>query len=357
MTSGKKNRQQERKSRMALNLLFTGVVLCFFVITMVIVTAAIIILVQQDILTIGSAKPDATHFLLYIAITSILLGGVLSYLVSKIPLRPVNQVINAMNRLASGDFKTRLHFGKLLSRHPTMQELKGSFNKMAEELENTEVLRTDFVNNFSHEFKTPIVSIAGFASLLKRGNLTEEQKLEYMDVIEEESMRLSAMATNVLNLSKVENQTILRDVTAFNLSEQIRSCVLLLENKWSKRNLDLNLDFEEYTIHGNEELLKQVWINLIDNAIKFSPEYGEINISISKKENHLLIAVGNAGSPIPTEKQQRIFQKFYQTDESHATEGNGIGLAIVKKVVELHKGQIQVASNENRTVFTVSLPA
>ncbi len=357
MTFGKRKSRQDRQKRLALNLLFTAVIFCYFVLTMLIVAAVAFILVRQGILTIGPARPDTGRLLLYIAVTSILLGGILSWVVGAIPLRPVNQVISAMNRLADGEFRTRLEFGKWLSRHPTMRELKESFNKMADELENTEVLRSDFINNFSHEFKTPIVSIAGFASLLKRGNLTEDQKREYVDVIEEESLRLSAMATNVLNLSRVENQTILRDVTEFDLSEQIRSCVLLLESKWTKKNLDMILDFEEYTVKGSEELLKEAWINLIDNAVKFSPEYGEVRIGIGQREGLLSVAVSNAGSMIPQDKEQRIFQKFYQADESHATEGNGIGLAIVKKVVELHKGQILVDSEENKTTFTVLLPA
>lgn len=153
---------------------------------------------------------------------------------------------------------------------------------MAEELENTQMLRSDFINNFSHEFKTPIVSIAGFAKLLRRGNLTDAQKEEYLAIIEEESLRLAAMATNVMNLTKVENQTILTDLTTFNLSEQIRACVLLLEEKWSRKELDLDLEFPEYTIRANEELLKQVWINLLDNAIKYSPNYGEIGVRIPR---------------------------------------------------------------------------
>ncbi len=357
MIRTKKTSRRDRAGRRALNLLFTAVILCCFLITMLIVAVAGYLMVQHGVLIAGPAKPDALRLLLYIALTSILLGAILSFIISRVPLRPVNQVITAMNRLASGDMKTRLEFGKWLSKHPTMRELKESFNKMADELEKTEVLRSDFINNFSHEFKTPIVSIAGFAALLKRGNLTEDQKLEYIDVIEEESLRLSAMATNVLNLTKVENQNILRDVSEFNLSEQIRSCVLLLESKWTKKSLDLELDFEEYTVKGNEELLRQAWINLIDNAVKFSPEYGEIRIGIVQEDSFLRVSVANTGSMIPSDRQQRIFQKFYQADESHATEGNGIGLAIVKKVADLHGGQVWVDSGEDKTVFTVFLPA
>ena len=227
---------------------------------------------------------------------------------------------------------------------------------MASELKNTEMLRGDFVNNFSHEFKTPIVSIAGFAKLLRRGDLTEEQKEEYLAVIEEESLRLSDMATNVLNLTRVENQTILTDIVKFNLSEQIRSSILLLADKWEKKQLDFKVDFGEYRISANEELLKQVWINLLDNAIKFSPVGGVIEVNIKNRPDSLSVDIINSGEEIPAESISRIFQKFYQADSSHSGEGNGVGLAIVKKVVELHNGTVSAQSENNLTMFTVTLP-
>lgn len=180
--------------------------------------------------------------------------------------------------------------------------------------------------------------------------------MEYLDIIEEESMRLSYMATNVLNLTKVENQSILSDVSAYNLSEQIRSCVLLLESKWEKKDLVFCLEFEEHTITANEELLKQVWINLIDNAVKFSPEKGRIKIQIGEEDASLKVSVSNTGSEIPAEKREKIFSKFYQAEESHAAEGNGIGLAIVKHIVHLHKGSVTAASGTGVTTFTVLLP-
>lgn len=349
--------EQVRKKRFTLNLLFTLLIFLQLVLTMGLVIGVIALLIQWDVLSFGTTKPETNHLLLYIAVTSVILGSLLSSIVSRQPLKPVNEVINAMNRLASGDFKTRLHFGSWFSRFSVADELSQSFNIMAEELENTELLRSDFVNNFSHEFKTPIVSIAGFASLLRRGNLPEEQQKEYLEAIEEESMRLSALATNVLNLSRIENQTILGQKSRFNLSEQIRSCILLLERRWSAKHLDLSLDFDEYEIEADPELLKEVWINLLDNAVKFTPEYGLIRVTIQPGAEGIRVAVTNTGSTIPPEKRDRIFQKFYQADESHATQGNGVGLAIVKKVVELHHGQVNVSCDENSTTFTVVLPA
>lgn len=169
-------------------------------------------------------------------------------------------------------------------------------------------------------------------------------------------MRLSYMATNVLSLTKVENQTILSDVSDYNLSEQIRSCILLLENKWSKKDIELQLEFGEHTISANEELLKQVWINLLDNAVKFTPDGHTIQVRISELENSITVVVMNTGSEIPKECQAKIFNKFYQADESHSSQGNGIGLAIVKRITELHGGKVSVTSENEVTAFTVELP-
>ena len=294
--------------------------------------------------------------ILFMSLNSLVIGAVMSFLLSRIPLKPVNELINKMNRLAAGDFKTRLKYGGTISTHPAIKELTASFNTMAEELENTEMLRSDFINAFSHEFKTPIVSITGLANLIECGDLTEEQRAQYARAIREESMRLSSMANNILNLTKVENQTILTDVSRFNLSEQVRSAVLLLEEKWVSKKIDLQLDFDEFMIEANEEMLKQVWINLIDNAIKFVPQCGTVELEVIDKEDNLCVKVSNMGSEIPQNKLDKIFNKFYQADESHAMQGNGIGLAIVKKIVDLHRGTIGVKSENGITTFAVTLP-
>ena len=296
------------------------------------------------------------QIVLFMSVISLVIGAVIAFFGSRIPLKPINELINKTNRLAAGDFKTRLKFGNALSSHPTVKELTTSFNTMAEELENTEMLRNDFINSFSHEFKTPIVSITGLANLIESGNLTDEERIKYARAIREESLRLSSMASNVLNLTKVENQMILTDLSKFNLSEQIRSAVLLLEEKWSAKCVDLQINFDEYFIEANEELLKQVWINLVDNAVKFVPHSGTVELDISESGSSLLVKISNTGADIPADKIGKIFNKFYQTDESHATQGNGIGLAIVKRVVELHNGRIGVVSENGVTTFSVTLP-
>ena len=345
------------KHRWSLTLLYST---AFFLIQLaaVLITAALsFLLTKLGVLdNLGIPRNSGFAMLIVMLLISVLVGSVVAIGTVKIPLRPFNRLINNIDRLAAGDFTARMHYGKVMGDNPVFQELSESFNAMAEELENTQMLRSDFINNFSHEFKTPIVSIAGFAKLLRRGNLTDAQKEEYLAIIEEESLRLAAMATNVMNLTKVENQTILTDLTTFNLSEQIRACVLLLEEKWSRKELDLDLEFPEYTICANEELLKQVWINLLDNAIKFSDPNGTVSVDISDGSECLSISVSNHGKDIPKDRIAHIFNKFYQADESHSSEGNGIGLAVVKKVCELHGGAVSAKSESGTTTFTVVLP-
>lgn len=350
-------KKEKGRMRLALTLLYAFVIFLTLVITVVLAAVLVSVLAHFGIVAnSGDRLSDSTTIIWIMAVICIILGAVIALVSSEISLIPHKRMIAELRKLAQGDFKTRLVFGFPINKHITFMKLAESFNILAEELENTEMLRSDFVNNFSHEFKTPIVSIAGFAKLLKRGNLTEEQRMEYIDIIEEESLRLSYMATNVLNLTKVENQTILTDVSSYNLSEQIRGCVLLLEHQWNRKNLEFHLEFDEYMIEANEELIKQVWINLIDNAIKFSQDYGVIQMKIKESDGYYQISVANAGKEIPTELQEKIFRRFYQADESHSSEGNGVGLAIVKRIAELHKGNVSVFSEHGITRFTVELP-
>lgn len=349
--------RKEHKQRLGLVLLIAAMVFAVQLVALLIAVGIVNLLMHTGVIREFSAESiTAGDSLLLMTPISIVMGMLISAFSGKVFLQPINRLINQMNRLAAGDFKARIHFGRPIAAHPAFQEIEKSFNTAAQELEQTEMLRSDFINNFSHEFKTPIVSIAGFAKLLRRGNLTPEQQQEYLAIIEEESLRLSYMATSVLDLTKIENQTILTNVSHFNVSEQVRSAILLLEEKWSKKNLDFNLRIGEFDICANEELLKHVWINLLDNAIKFSEEYGCVDILVEEKEEQINVAISNTGKPIPQESVKRIFNKFYQADESHSTQGNGIGLAIVKKVVELHHGTVTVQSNDMLTTFTVEMP-
>ena len=347
---------KERTTRMSLTIMLSFFVFGILLSAIALTALGLWLLAIENVIVDVEGELQLGLVILFMSLISLIIGGVIAFFSSHIPLKPVNDAINKMNRLAAGDFKTRLEFKGGISSHPAIKEFADSFNTMAKELENTELLRNDFINNFSHEFKTPIVSITGFANLLEEGNLTEEQRVQYTRAIREESMRLSSMASNVLSLTKVENQTILTDLSSFNLSEQVRSAVLLLEEKWAKKNIDLRIDFDEYMIEANEELLRQVWINLIDNAVKFASHSGTLELAITESEKNLSVKISNTGSEIPIEKQEKIFNKFYQADESHSTKGNGIGLAIVKRIVDLHKGNVAVKSESSVTAFTVTLP-
>lgn len=347
---------KHEQKRLSLTLLFAGLTFCILLVSIAIAAVVSYGLTRLHLFPLRSdGNPDLLVSLLFMSFISLIVGTLIAMVVIRIPLQPINWLISQMNRLASGDFKARLHFDKPASSIPAFREIENSFNKMAEELDNTEMLRSDFINNFSHEFKTPIVSITGFAKLLQKGNLEEPQKQEYISAIVEESMRLSYMASNVLNLTKVENQSILTNCTEFNLSEQIRSAVLLLENGWSKKHLELDIDLPEVNITASEELLKQVWINLLHNAVKFSPDYGPLQVKIRELPGSVAVSIANSGS-ICEEDQKRIWNKFYQADKSHSTEGNGIGLAIVKRIAELHNGTAEVVSENGAVIFTVTLP-
>lgn len=347
---------KEEKNRFSLTILLAVVVFLVLLAALGLAGLVVYLLVKFGLFAGNIDEMSLGSIVLLMCLCSLIIGGVIAVFFSKIPLRPVNKFINGLNSLAAGNYDTRIEYGAPIGDHPAFREITVSFNKLAEALENTEVLRSDFINNLSHEFKTPIVSIAGFAKLLKKENLTEEQRRIYLDAIEEESNRLSYMASNVLNMTKIANQTILTDVSVFNLSEQIRSCVLLLAGKWEKKDLELQLEFDEFDVEANEELLRHVWINLMDNAVKFTPPGGSVALDVVRGGGFLTVTVSNTGSEIPPDKIHRIFDKFYQGDESHATEGNGIGLAVVKSVVDLHGGNVSAQSKDAVTTFTVTLP-
>ena len=301
----------------------------------------------------GIIPPHPTKTAFYaFSLVSIIIGTFISMIFSRYPLSPLREIIAATDRLAEGDFNARIN----LKGPEELQNLNASFNHMAKELGSLEMLRMDFVNNFSHEFKTPIVSIRGFAKILKHDDLSKEERNEYLNIIINESERLAELSTNILNLSKIENQTIVTDKALYNGSEQIRRIIALLQNRWMEKNIEICFDCDEIEFYGNIELLNQVWTNLIDNAIKFSPENSSVHIDIIKKSNNIAVTVINQGTGISAETIARIFDKFYQGDTSHSTKGNGIGLTLVKKIIELHEGSIIVTSNDMGTTFEVMIP-
>lgn len=347
----RKEKAAERKFRYSLMLIFVGVILLFILVGSLLLITSLLITSA-----VGVEVSGGLGFIVFCIIEVLLLSIVLAFSTSRLFLKPINIFVNAMNALALGDFSRRINPPKPWGNIPVIKEICESFNRTAEELSHTEMLREDFVNNFSHEFKTPIVSILGFAKLLKNQNLDDKDRDDYLSIIIEESERLTALATNTLKLTKIENQEILSGKENYNLTEQIRGCIILLLDKFTLKNIEFNLTDEEIYVFGNAELLKEVWLNLLDNALKFTPNGGRVSIKINKEERVLTVSIANSGEKIPEEKKDLIFRKFYQLDTSHSTKGNGIGLALVKKIVDLHNGKIILSYKDEMNVFSVILP-
>ena len=290
-----------------------------------------------------------------VLLISILSGAAIAVGLSKIFVSPMMKLGDAMRKVAGGDFTVRLD---CTSKIRGVREVYGSFNTMVKELGNTETLQTDFVSNVSHEFKTPINAIEGYASLLQDSQLTDEQKNAYIDKIIFNTRRLSDLVGNILLLSKVNNQTISLKASTFRLDEQVRQSILALESKWEKKEIEFDIDLDEIEHTGYENLLSHVWLNLIDNAVKFSPQNGQIRIRLKQLAGSVTFSIWDNGLPIPEADIDRIFNKFYQGDNSHASEGNGLGLALVRRIVAAAHGTINVTSSEDAgTEFVVALPS
>lgn len=286
-------------------------------------------------------------------ILTILITIPLSGLISKPAARPFRDMIAATKSISKGDYSIRV----AEEGEGEIRELLHSFNQMTAELEGTELMRNDFINNFSHEFKTPIVSIRGFAKRLRQNNLTEEQRQDYLDYIISESERLADLSSNILLLSKYENQEIVRDSQQYELDEQIRRCILLLENQWEAKSISFDMDLASLQYTGNEEMMSHVWLNLIGNAIKFSESGGTIKVSASQRASWVEVSISDEGIGMSQHTLEHIFDKFFQGDPARGSVGNGLGLPLVQRIVHLCGGQITVESAEQvGTTFHISLP-
>lgn len=266
---------------------------------------------------------------------------------------PVKELGYAMEKISERDFSVRL---KTKSSSKEIKEIFSGFNMMAKELQSTEILQSDFVSNVSHEFKTPINAIEGYSMLLQDGeNLTNEQK-EYVDKIVFNTHRLSSLTGSILLLSKLENQSIVSKKTSFDLDEQIRKSLLALEGQWASKEIEFDIEMDDTDYVGNEALLHHIWGNLISNAIKFSDNGTEIKIRLENHADKIVFTISDQGIGIDEETQKHLFDKFYQGDSSRKNEGNGLGLALVKKIIDLEGGEITVKNNEDRgCTFTVML--
>lgn len=326
---------------------------------LVLITAAEILTFTSTLIigwAVGGGSND-TITVLSSVISSILIGGLLSFLAGKVILSPLTSLIHATKRVTKGDYTAHLDMKwnkKLTVRE--LSELIESFNEMTNELSANEMFKKDFIANFSHEFKTPLASICGFARQLQAGDLTPEQQKEFSKIILDEAQYLSVMSSNTLLLTNIENKDIISDKTVFSLDEQLRSCMLHLEPQWSEKNIEIDMELDEVEFFWNEQLLAHVWNNLFDNAVKFTPEGGRISVSCHSAADVITIRIRDTGTGIPQESLPHIFEKFYQADASHGTKGNGLGLPLVKRIITLCGGRISVHSKENEgTEFTVIL--
>ena len=294
-------------------------------------------------------------FLIVGLVVSVIIGTCISAAVASKIVRPVREVKKAMHRVEKGDFSQRL---EVTGFNGEIDELIESYNKMAQELGGIEMFRENFINSFSHEFKTPLASIQGFAKLLQSDDITEQEREEYTQIIIDETSRLSKLSSNILRLTKLENQKTVGKKTRFSLDEQIRKILLVLEPEWSKKKIDLDIDLEDIMYVGSEELMAQIWQNIINNAIKFTPEGGKISVKLFRNEKNISAEIWDNGPSIAPDVKAKIFDKFYQGDRSRATEGNGLGLALVKRIIELSEGSIEVENDMKKggVCFRISLP-
>lgn len=271
--------------------------------------------------------------------------------------RPVKQITQGAEKIMGGDFSVQIKKFRSFEADDKFNEIIQCFNKMAQELSGIETLRTDFISNVSHELKTPLAVMQNYATMLQAPNLTEDKRIEYAKAISSSSRRLAELITNVLKLNKLENQHIFTNISAFNLSDQLCECLLQFEDLWENKNIDIDTDIQDQVIiNSDPELLSIVWNNLFSNAIKFTPQGGKVSVSLKSIGGSIYVKVSDTGCGMSPETGKHIFEKFYQGDTSHATQGSGLGLALVKRIIDITKSDISVESQAGKgSTFTVKL--
>lgn len=282
---------------------------------------------------------------------SLIVGSLIILMAVKSIVKPIKKLSKASKEVASGNFNIQMD----VESQDELGRLTEDFNLMVTELNNLDQMRNEFVSNVSHEFKTPITSIKGYAKLLKKKELDPVEHDEYADIIIMESERLSLLSSNLLKLSTLDSRAIQTHRTRFSLDEEIRKVILILEPQWTRKELDLDVDLENIAIEGDRQLLYEVWMNLIQNAVKFSKEKETVSIRLEKTGHKIYFRTVNSGSERGIGEPDRVFERFYKGDPSRSTEGSGLGLAIAKKIIDAHGGGIKVDSSEGEITFTVEL--
>ena len=340
--------RQEQQNRFSLRTRLTGLVTLEMIVCVLIAYGLDQLL--NRVLPFGWTVPLELELIC----SCLLIGLLVTSQLSRYFFDPVKKLRGAMDKVAEGDYSVRL---EEKSSSKEIMEIYTGFNLMAHELSSTEILQTDFVSNVSHEFKTPINAIEGYSTLLQGSENLDENQKEYVDKILLNTQRLSTLVGSILLLSKLENQQIPTNQRLYSLDEQIRQSIVALETAWTKKDIELDVELNRISYLGNEAMMRHVWDNLISNAVKFSPQGGTVTLRLTKKPRKLIFTIEDQGPGLSDEAQKHIFDKFYQGDSSHKEEGNGLGLALVKRILAIEKGQI-TAENipEGGCRFTVTLP-
>ncbi len=320
-------------------------------------------IVIASAISIGSAFNEVLNLLLsedieipnyLITFTvSLIVGLILAFFIGKSLINPIKELKDLMNEVANGNLNIRANEKSIFDE---IEDMKHYFNLMMKELSATETIQSDFISNVSHEFKTPLNAIDGYATLLSDDNITEIERKEYIEKIHFNARRMNELIQNILLLSKIDNQAINFKKNEYSLDEQIRQSILFLEPKWMEKNVEFDVDLDEVKFTGSESLMMHVWNNLIDNAIKFGPKSAIIKITLKNIGDEIIFTIEDEGPGIKGESIDFIFNKFYQIDTSHKSEGNGLGLSLVKKIIDIHEGSINVENLQDKGCkFTVKL--
>lgn len=343
----RKRETSRKKTPPRLDLQFRFFLVCLIEFVAVALLAYLFGIVIEKLLGVTVNVPI---FVWAIAI-SIVIGGGISIWITKKFFDPVARLKQAMREVAGGNFKVTVTTD---SRLRDIRSIYADFNAMVRELAATDTLQTDFISSVSHEFKTPIGAIEGYTQLLQDHQLTDAERDAYVDKILCNTARLSSLVGNILLLSKIDNRSVTLTKSRYRLDEQIRQVIVAAENKWGEKEIDFDVDLAEVLWSGHETLLYHVWSNLLDNAVKFSPRGGTVRMRLWRNEADVTFTVSDEGPGIPAGEEERIFAKFYQGDTSHESEGNGLGLALVRTIVSVHGGTVKVTPATS--LFTVFLP-
>ena len=351
-TNKTKAEPKRRKNSLRFRMQMTLAVIIVTVLSAIFSVAIYYLFLFLNLVTLGESSPLWTTIVVFLA--ACIVGAMVAGFIFSYYTRPIDDVIDVMNKISKGDFSEKLTISK--HERKIVKEMKNVVNTTVDELNSTEMMRNDFINTISHEFKTPVASIKGYAELLRGTELTQEQ-IEAVEVILQESGRLSKMTTNILLLTKYENTKFIPNKKPYSLDEQVRDAVVANQRAWLSKNINVEGDFEKVTYNGNEDVMSHVWANLLTNAIKYTSDGGNIMFTVKSDGENAVVTVEDDGVGMTKEVQAHIFDKFYQGDKSRKTEGYGIGLSIVKTIVDLCGGTIDVESAPNEgSKFTVTLP-